>query len=152
MKKLFLPRSFGRSVPATLILYFLGSVSAWAQALKPNEVKFCDLIRDGKYDGKLVKTTALYSRKIDGDSLTSNDCPSTLNEQHTANAIIGHDFNQSSRNAKALSKLLKRGATAEVTVTGVVHAQPGQEHGYYQVPLQIEIKEVDEVKVPYTPR
>jgi hypothetical protein len=99
----------GLLIQVIAIAFFLPTVTSSAQLAKPGEVKFCDLIRDAaKYDGKLVKTTALYSRKIDGDSLSSKDCQSTLNEQHSADPIVGHDFNQSSRNGKALTKTSKK--------------------------------------------
>jgi hypothetical protein len=140
-------RLTGLLLPTFVTLFVLSPVHVSAQVAKPEEVKFCDLLRDTeKYDGRLVKTRALYSRTIDGDSLSSEDCQSTLKEQHTADPITGQGFDRSSRNAKTLSKLLKRGVTADVTITGVVHAQHGKEHGYYGVPLQVEIKELDDVK------
>jgi hypothetical protein len=147
MRSSFRP-GVGSSIRAIVISFFLSSVAVSAQTAKPEDVKFCDLIRDtAKYDGKLVKTTALYSRTIDADSLSNKDCQSTLKEQHTADAIMGRGVEHASRGAKDLSKLLKKGLTAEVTITGFVHAQHGQERGYYEVPLQVEIEEVNDVKV-----
>jgi hypothetical protein len=140
-------RLAGFLIPAFVTLFVLLAVQVSAQVAKPEEVKFCDLLRDTeKYDGRFVKTRALWSRTIDGDSLSSEDCQSTLKEQHTADPITGQGFDRASRNAKTLSKLLKRGVMAEVTITAVVHAQQGKEQGYYAVPLQVEIKELEDVK------
>ena len=136
-----------------MTLLFLWPADVSAQSAKPEEVKFCDLLRDAaRYDGRLVKTNALYSRAIDVDSLSSKDCPSTLKERHTADPIMGRAFDRNGKSARMLSKLLKKGVTAEVTITGTVHAQLGQEHGYYQVPVQIEIGEVDDVKPATNPQ
>ena len=141
------------SIAAIVVSLVVLSVAVSAQTAKPEDVKFCDLIHDAtKYDRRLVRTTALYSRTIDADSLSNKDCPSTLEHQHTADAIMGRGLDRASRGAKDLSRLLKKGLTAEVTITGFVHAQHGHEHGYYEVPFQIEIEQLDDVKALVTAR
>ena len=65
---------------------------------------------------------------------------------------LGRTFDRNSRSAKMLSKLLKKGVTVEVTITGTVHAHHGQEHGYYEVPLEIKIGQVNDVKAAARPQ
>jgi hypothetical protein len=117
---------------------------------KPPDAKivlFCDMAADPvKFDGQLVKTQAQYSGSDHGALLTSSSCPSPSGSKKYANPRWGSSFDSSSRNAKILTTLLRKHETADVTVTGVVHAKAGVWYGIYDAPFEIDLQKIDEIK------
>ena len=73
-------------------------------------------------------------------------CPSPSTEKYFAAPIWGHDFDLAGKNAKSLFKILRDGGTADVTLVGIVHALPHEKYGFYDAPVQLELKKIEIVK------
>lgn len=130
-----------------LVAFCIAESDLSGQATKPEEVSFCDLVRDPtKYDGHLVRITAQYSATVHAALVTGKACPSPLTERYFAAPTWGRDFDLSSKNAKSLLKLLKKGDTAEITLVAIVHAVPHEKYGFYDAPVQLELKIIERLK------
>jgi hypothetical protein len=144
-------RMAGLIVRVLLLACFLGlcpaQSSLYGQEAKLEEVNFCDLVQQPeRYNGHLVRTTATYSTTVHSAGLTGKTCPTGTNAKRYAAVVFGKDFDTSSPNAKTLSRILKKGQSAEAVVIGVVHAAAHERYGYYDAPLQLELKSVEKIK------
>src|ERR1700689_3080693 len=94
---------------ASLLVFCTAESSLSGQAMKPEEVDFCDLVREpAKYEGHLVRISAQYSTTIHAALITGTACPSPSNERYFEAPTWGPDFDLANKNAKFLFKLLKK--------------------------------------------
>ncbi len=79
----------------------------------------CDLVaRPSDYVGKSVTFTATYSSRREFAVLTDASCRPTLDESQLIQVTFANEYDVKSSAQKDLSKLIKRGQSARVTVTG----------------------------------
>jgi hypothetical protein len=137
---------------ACLFAFCIPASSLSGQAPEPEEVSFCDVVREpANYNGHLVRITAQYSATAHAALMTGKACPSSSTAKYFAAPAWGSDFDAFSKSAKALFKILKKGDAAELTLIGFVHALPHEKYGFYDAPVQIEIKRIEIVKRDFSP-
>jgi len=98
-----------------------------------------------------VRITAQYSATVHGALMTGKACPSSSTVKYFAAPGWGSDFDASSKSAKALFKILRERDAAELTPIGIVHALPHEKYGFYDAPVQIEIKRIEIAKHDSSP-
>jgi hypothetical protein len=130
-----------------LFAFYFSVSGLFGQTSKPEEPSFCELVREPtKYDGHLVRISAQYSTTAHAALIAAKSCPSSSTEKYFAAPTWSHDFDLAGKNAKSLFKILRDGGTADVTFVGVVRALPHEKYGFYDAPVQLELKKIETVK------
>jgi len=130
---------------SSLLAFCIVEPTVSSQSANPEEVNFCDLIREAaKYEGHLVRIAVYYGATAHAALVTGKGCPSSPTEKYFAALTWGHDFDLSSKNAKSMFGLVKNGHTAEVTLVCLVHA--GEKYGFYDAQVQLELKKIEAVR------